>query len=695
MVSPATKLTITNSLITANRTDTSGAAINVVFDSSGISLVTLDHVTVSNHTNNRYPTIALASVNLAMRFTTLTGNASVPLVFAGSSAAVSYAISDSTISNNTDRQNSSAGMVLSGSGGSIARTVITGNHAVDTTGPTPIGTGTGGLVLVGSGQHTISDSQITGNSGTVGGVTLREEGFSTYTISNTIISNNVSVVFPTFFMPQTYGAGGVDASGVDALTITNSTISGNSTLGDGGGIIAYGTTTISGTTISGNSAVHGSGVLVQNSGLPTTTLINSTVSGNMFGTAIENVRGVVVLKDSTVAGNATGVTNQATSGGTFTVTNSILSNAGPNCALGSILSGGYNVVSDVSCGFAGTDLTSTNPNIAALAQNGGPTATHALNPGSPAIDRIPLAGGCNGSGVTADQRGVPRPSGTGCDVGAYEVGVLPNVPDAPTAVVATAGNAQASVTFAAPANNGGSAITGYAVTSNPAGGTDSNAGTTATTHTVIGLSNGTPYNFTVTASNIIGASVPSAASNTVTPSSAPPAAVLVSAASRKVHGTAGTFDMPLTLVPLTNPSTEPRLGPTQTIVFTFNKAITGATVAVSEGIATAGAPTFSGSDVIVGLTGVTDQQYVTITLSNVASLDGGIGGTGVVRVGFLLGDVSQNRVVSLGDVGLVNSQLAQPVTAANFLKDVNVSGTLSLADKGITNAALTKALPAP
>ena len=66
-----------------------------------------------------------------------------------------------------------------------------------------------------------------------------------------------------------------------------------------------------------------------------------------------------------------------------------------------------------------------------------------------------------------------------------------------------------------------------------------------------------------------------------------------------------------------------------------------------------------------------------------------------MRVGFLFGDVNQSRVVSLADLGLVNAQLAQPVTAANYLKDVNASGTLTLADKGITNANLTKALPAP
>ena len=66
-----------------------------------------------------------------------------------------------------------------------------------------------------------------------------------------------------------------------------------------------------------------------------------------------------------------------------------------------------------------------------------------------------------------------------------------------------------------------------------------------------------------------------------------------------------------------------------------------------------------------------------------------------MRLGFLLGDVSQNRVVTVSDLAQVNAQVAQFVTATNYLKDVNASGTLTVADKGITNAQLTKALPAP
>jgi GH25 family lysozyme M1 (1,4-beta-N-acetylmuramidase) len=168
----------------------------------------------------------------------------------------------------------------------------------------------------------------------------------------------------------------------------------------------------------------------------------------------------------------------------------------------------------------------------------------------------------------------------------------------------------------------------------------------------------------------------------------------VGAVSRKVHGSAGTFDLTLS-VATTNPTTEPRRGPTQTIVFTFNKAISGATVAITEGTATAAAPTFSGNDVIVGLTGVNNQQYVTIALTNVSSVDGGSGGSASVRVGFLVGDVNQNRVVTVSDLVLANQQIAHVVTPANFLKDVNANGILTVSDKLIINNNITKALPAP
>lgn len=94
---------------------------------------------------------------------------------------------------------------------------------------------------------------------------------------------------------------------------------------------------------------------------------------------------------------------------------------------------------------------------------------------------------------------------------------IPTAPDAPTIGTATAGDGQVSVTFTAPGNNGGSAITTYTATASPDGAIGTCAGPAACTATVSGLNNGTAYTFTVTATNAIGASVASGASNAVTP----------------------------------------------------------------------------------------------------------------------------------------------------------------------------------
>ncbi len=123
----------------------------------------------------------------------------------------------------------------------------------------------------------------------------------------------------------------------------------------------------------------------------------------------------------------------------------------------------------------------------------------------------------------------------------------------------------------------------------------------------------TDTSYTILVSGMTGSGVPASIQYTVTvidPAlpAQPPA--LGSVVSRRVHGGAGTYDLPLASAP-GNPSTEPRQGPTHTIVFTFDKTVTAGTAQVTEGTATAGVPTFAGSEMRVPLTGVANQQYVT------------------------------------------------------------------------------------
>ena len=114
-------------------------------------------------------------------------------------------------------------------------------------------------------------------------------------------------------------------------------------------------------------------------------------------------------------------------------------------------------------------------------------------------------------------------------------GQQPTAPGAPTSVTATAGNASATVRWGVPASDGGSPITGYTVKSS-AGGTVT-ASASATSAIVTGLTNGTSYTFTVTATNAAGTSPPSAPSNAVVPAAVPDPPTGVSAAASNASAT--------------------------------------------------------------------------------------------------------------------------------------------------------------
>jgi hypothetical protein len=176
------------------------------------------------------------------------------------------------------------------------------------------------------------------------------------------------------------------------------------------------------------------------------------------------------------------------------------------------------------------------------------------------------------------------------------------------------------------------------------------------------------------------------------------APVVTGASSRKVHGSPGTrFDLVLASTP-SAPTIEPRSGGASgrhSIVFTFDRPPLAGVATVTAGTAVAGTPVFSGSEMIVPLSGVADAQYVTVAVRDVASIDGGAGGSGSVRTGFLVGDVDASGSVLVADLLQVKAVLTQPVTGLTFLRDVNASGTLSIADMLIVNANLTRALPPP
>jgi CSLREA domain-containing protein len=217
------------------------------------------------------------------------------------------------------------------------------------------------------------------------------------------------------------GGGGVWSMG--SLTITNCAFSNNHAF-QGGGISAVGgTLTVSSSTFSGNSATNNGGGIYNNG---TLTLTNSTFSGNStsYGGGIYN-GGTATISSSTFSGNSATANMAAVidNGGTLTVTNSIIANSpvGRNCR-GAFTNGGHNIDDGTTCGWGSTNSSksSINPLLGALANNGGSTRTMALLPGSPAVNA-----GDDSLCPATDQRGISRPQGLHCDIGAFEVVMVP------------------------------------------------------------------------------------------------------------------------------------------------------------------------------------------------------------------------------------------------------------------------------
>jgi uncharacterized repeat protein (TIGR01451 family) len=303
-------------------------------------------------------------------------------------------------------------------------------------------TDSSGGALANLGTTTIANSTIANNfTSAGGGGAVYNDG--TMTVSTTTVTSNSA--------PNNGGAFYNDSGGT--LTLADSTFANNSASANGGGggaLANFGAATILRSTFSGNLAVgYGGAVRADASGAPgfgkldvvDATFTGNVTNGNAGGGAIGSVNaGVVRLFSSTVANNVAFGTATGggvyVSGSTFQLSNSILSNNvaspgnGQDCT-GSLSSQGYNLVFSLEiCTVTGTttgNLTGVAANLGALASNGGPTQTMALNAGSPAIDAGNPAG-CvdqNGVNLSTDQRGLPRPSGGRCDMGAFEVQVAP------------------------------------------------------------------------------------------------------------------------------------------------------------------------------------------------------------------------------------------------------------------------------
>lgn len=291
-----------------------------------------------------------------------------------------------------------------------------------------------GLRNEGSASLVYADGSVNGNQG--GGV-YNDASSATLTrlniISNTLgsgVSNNGNslshlTLSQSIVMSNTAtNGGGIFNGGVSAVfDVIDTRVSGNTAVVSGGGIYNYGTMNVNNSTLDHNHARSGGGIDHSGTSLHMTndTISSNTASDN--GGGIYN-RGSATLTHVTLNGN---IANGPDTGGNIfndeallTLQNNIVakSDADGNCYYsgGFVTSSGNNLDDGNTCAFGQAgDLVNTDPLLGPLQDNGGPTWTHALLSGSPAIDQ-----GNSAFCPATDQRGQARPP-TACDIGAYEV----------------------------------------------------------------------------------------------------------------------------------------------------------------------------------------------------------------------------------------------------------------------------------
>jgi fibronectin-binding autotransporter adhesin len=251
-----------------------------------------------------------------------------------------------------------------------------------------------GTITIGSRLPDITKSLAIIGPGTAPGITL--DGADKYEVM--IVDSDATLNLSQLTIADgNAGVGGILNLGT--LTVNDSTFDGNIGNSGGGAIASFGTPTVTNSTFANNGGFDGGGI--DNGG--TATVTNSSFNGNAASGAGAGIFGPANIKGALFSAST-----------------------GANCAGGVVVDEGYNLDDDGSCGFS-SGITpdaqiKLDPN--GLQSNGGPTQTIALESGSAAIDQIPVSD-CTGLSnpaalLATDQRGVIRPQGYTCDIGAYE-----------------------------------------------------------------------------------------------------------------------------------------------------------------------------------------------------------------------------------------------------------------------------------
>jgi uncharacterized repeat protein (TIGR01451 family) len=384
-------LTINDSLFEANTTGGGGAIYNQ-------GMMTVNDSLILNNNSGGNGGGIINNRTATLNHSTIQGNSSGFIgggLFNNGEGAV-LTLNHSEVLTNTSGEGGGGIGNLSGSGGSVWVIVnqsrISGNSSI----------GSDATVAVGGG---IVNGNYTGNDGalaivevydsTIEGNTARNGGGLANITPDVVISATIQMV-------------------INRSTVNGNTADGNGLqFGNGGGILNVDSElTVVNSTISGNAA-NGTGTL-------------SGVGGGLANAGF-NRPAVASLTNATIAGNTavadgSGLANGNLGGGaTITSENTVV--AGNDCfnTAGTYTSLDHNLEEGDSCNFdQANDQTNIDPMLGPLADNGGPTETHALLEGSPAIDEGENAT-CAAEPVGGvDQRGAPRPQGSVCDIGAYE-----------------------------------------------------------------------------------------------------------------------------------------------------------------------------------------------------------------------------------------------------------------------------------